>query len=110
MYFATYNGPSHSHWDLDRVERFDSIADAKESLRRRTSGLRGTDDTYEYRRNEDGLYVPWSMAYVDFLGTESDYIDLYAAIKSNDGQWEMGEDIIYRLTLGERGGVVVEKG
>lgn len=110
MYFATYNGPNHSSWDLSTVEAFRSVEEARRALRTRTSGSRGSDDTRKYRRNDDGLYVRWSWGYADFLGSESDYIDLYAAIKASDGQWEMGEDIIYRLTLGERGGVMVEKG
>lgn len=109
MYFATHNGPSHSHWDLDRVEAFKNITDAKQSLRRRTQWSRGSDDTTEYRRNSDGLYVRWGVEYTDFLGTNEDYITLYRAHKKVDGQWGINSEPYARLTLGPRGGVVVEK-
>lgn len=110
MYFATYNGPSYSHWDLDRVEAFKSVTDAKESLRIRTYGSRGSDYTTEYRRNGDGLYVRWEVSYTDFLGTYEDSITLYPAIKSEEwGEWVMSEEPSYRLSVGERGGVVVER-
>lgn len=110
MYLATYNGPSHSHWDLDRVEAFKSVTDAKQSLQKRTQWSRGSDYTEEYRRNGDGLYVRWGREYTDFLGTEADYITLYPATKSKKwGEWIMSEEPSHHLSLGERGGVVVER-
>lgn len=110
MYFATYEGPSHSRWDLEEVEAFESVSDAKWSLRERTSGARGSDYTTEYRRNGDGLYVRWGYEYTDFLGTEADYITLYPATKSKEwGEWIMSEEPSHHLSLGERGGVVVER-
>lgn len=109
MYFATYNGPSHSHWDLDRVEAFKSLADAKTSLQRRIQWSRGSDYTTEYRRNGDGLYVRWEISYTDFLGCDEDYITLYHAHKEVDGQWSINSEPYARLSLGPRGGVVVDK-
>lgn len=109
MYLATYNGPSHSHWDLDRVEAFKSVTDAKESLRIRTSGSRGSDYTTEYRRNGDGFYVRWEVSYTDFLGSGEDYITLYRAHKEVDGQWSINSEPYARLVLGPRGGVIVER-
>jgi hypothetical protein len=86
-----------------------SLYSAMVSFRRRN--VMGYDDVNTYRENFDGEYVPWEMGRrVEFPGTtDEDYMDVYYAVKDdNNGTYILG-DWAYRLTIGPRKGVRVEK-
>jgi hypothetical protein len=108
-YFATYHGPSYGSWDASEyLMGFPSLKSAKRALRDFQGGYVGYD---EYLRNPDGYHVPWRMGeYMHSPATtDQDYMDVYYAIETNTpGVYSMGEHA-YRLTVGARGGVVVEK-
>lgn len=106
-YFGTYNGPSYGGPDRDYLMGFRSLADAKRAFLSFQSGHVVYDEFYE---NPAGFYVPWNLGlWVRTSGTtESDYMDLYAGEKRDEGQYIISDSIQYRLTLGVRGGVVVK--
>lgn len=106
-YFGTYQGPSYMSYHRDFAMGFKSLADAKRAFRSFQSG----DVTYdEFRENPSGFYVPWSLGlWVRTPGTtEQDYMDLCVGERRGEGQYAVSDTIQYRLTLGARGGVVVE--
>lgn len=106
-YFATYHGPSYYSYDRGRMDGFSSISSARQHMRNRQRGLDYSD---EYRENEDGNMVLWnSSRRMDFPATtQSDYMDLFEAIPNGDGTYGHSE-LGYRLSVGPRGGIVVEK-
>lgn len=106
-YFATYNGPNYTSYDTEYREGFESVKQAMQAMRNRKYG---SDYINEYRENKDGSMVPWSTdCYSVFFNTNADYMDLVEAYSQADGTWSYSEDIAYRLTIGERGGIVVER-
>jgi len=108
-YFAIYNDPSHGSHDAEYVMGVGSLPDARGTLQAFYGGGVWSD---EYRRNKDGFYVPWNIAnYTLTPGTSrEDYLDLHCVSNGETpGTYLMG-DLAYRLTWGERGGIVVEKG
>lgn len=109
-YFGVYYGPSYGSWSMaEEMDGFESIKEAKESMRERQ---RGGDVTNLYSRNADGHLVLWeTSAGRDFPGTtNADYMDLHYATGNGDGTYAHSEDIAYRITIGERGGIIAEKG
>lgn len=105
-YFATYHGPSYGSYDMEFMDAFGTISDAMQAMRNRQMGY---DYPEEYRENGDGTMVLWnSTRRMDFPATtESDYMDLFTAIPNDDGSYSVGE-FVCRLTVGPRGGIVVE--
>ena len=108
-YFATYHGPSYYTYDMESMDAFGSLKEAVQAMRNRQMGY---DYPEEYRENGDGSMILWnSSRRMDFPATtEFDYMDLFAAIPNGDGTYGHGDYIDYRLTIGERGGIVVERG
>ncbi len=106
-YFGAYHGPSYGSLDSEYLMAFRSMADAKEAFRSFQSGWVAYDELY---LNPDGLYVPWRTgAYVSTPGTtERDYMDLRIGELRDRGQYAVSDLVHYRLTLGPRGGVVIE--
>jgi len=108
-YFAMYHGPSYYSYDTERVMAVPSLRVARDLF---CSFYGGSVMYDEYRENADGFYVPWSVNGHSFTpGTsKEDYMDLYVAVENTlPGTYIMGQEIAYRLTWGERGGIVVEK-
>lgn len=106
-YFGVYSGPSYGGLDRDYMMGFKSIADAKATFKSFQSG----DVTYdEFRENGDGFYVPWNLGlWVRTHGTtEQDYMDLYVGERRGEGQYAVSDTIQYRITIGPRGGLVIE--
>lgn len=108
-YLATYNGPSYGGWDsYEQMDAFSSIEDARQAMSLRQGGH---DYVTTYKENDDNFYVPWSRGqYTEFPGTTTeDRMDLYLAVDLDDGEYSRGDDPMYRLTVGPRGGIKVEK-
>lgn len=109
-YFGFYHGPSYGMTgDTDSMMGFTSLRHARQAFEGYYGGSVWADD---YQLNPDGFYVPWRMgAYVLTPGTSrEDWMDLYvAAENTTPGTYIMSQDIEYRLTWGERGGIVIEK-
>ena len=111
-YFAMYHGLSyHSYtsYDTERVMAVPSLRVARDLFCSFYGGSAWYD---EYQQNADGFYVPWSADRYSLTPATSreDYMDLYVAVENTlPGTYIMGQEIAYRLTWGERGGIVVEK-
>lgn len=108
-YFATYHGPLYGSYGMEYVDGYRSLKEAIHSMRNRQAGLDYSD---EYRENEDGSMVLWyTERRSEFPGaTGGDYMDLYAAFPQGDGTYSYADHPDYRLTVGPRGGIVVERG
>lgn len=109
-YFGFYHGPSYGMMgDDERTMAFTSLRHAREIF----SGFySGSVWQTEYQLNPDGFYVPWNLNdYVQTPGaSREDWLDLYSAHENTTpGTYIMSQEIEYRLTWGERGGVVIEK-
>jgi opacity protein-like surface antigen len=106
-YFGVYYGPSYHSYDRERMMGFAS----KEDARRVFDGFYSGSVRYdEYIENTDGYLVPWSMnEYSLTPGTcEEDFIDVYSAYPGDTpGTYTYGS-VLYRLSWGPRGGIVVE--
>lgn len=107
-YFGYYHGPSYGSMDQDFADGFFTLADAKQSMRNRQGGW---DGAMEFRQNADYNLVLWDSGSVNsFLATTTeDYMDLYTATLNDDGTYYQSLVTAYRLTIGERGGIVVER-
>ena len=107
-YFGIYNGASYSSWDREFVSGFRSLGDAEQHFIDFQSGEVWRD---EHRENADGEYVLWSRNERSLTPatSETDYMDLYAAVATPYGTYTMGQEPIYRLFRGERGGFKCER-
>ena len=107
-YFTQYSGPGYSSFDQEYMEAETSLYGAMVAFRRKN--VMGYDDVTTFRENPEGLYVPWcSNRRVNYDGTTSeDYADLLYAVPDEHGAYILG-DWAYRLTIGPRKGVRVEK-
>jgi hypothetical protein len=108
-YLATYNGPSYGgSSDLDWMQGFASIREAKDEMDRRQRMGYGYVTTYAL--NADELYVPWEgEKKYDFPATtQDDFMELYKVTLADEGTYWRQPEPFYRLTIGPRGGVQVE--
>lgn len=106
-YFGSYHGPSYGSngWSED-WDAFASLKGAMEAMWRRQE--QGADDVLTYKENPHGVLVYWNEEYVRFPATtREDCIDLYYAIPEDGGYFQ--GDLAYRISVGPRGGVRVEK-
>ncbi len=107
-YLATYHGPSYFSFYLENMEAFTSIQAAKDEMWRRQRMSYGYTTTY--RENAQGYYVKWEddVKY-DFPGTTSeDTMELYGVTEFEPGVFIRDGEPTYRLSIGERGGIVKE--
>lgn len=108
-YLATYHGPAYfSLGGLDFMEAFTSIQSAKDEMHRRQT--MGYSYTTTYNENADGDYVKWEdSARYDFpTTTNEDTMELYGVTESEPGVFVRHNEPSYRLSIGERGGIVKE--
>lgn len=108
-YFGTFHDASYSSYDMEFMTGYTSVRDAGDSLLRRYQ--MGRDDRPEFRENASGFYVPWEETMYNFPAvTENASIILYRATwKRDERVYDRGFMGEYRLTIGPRSGVVVEK-
>ena len=106
-YLATYQGPSYGGWHVfENMEAFDSIDAAKRSMRNRQEG-----DTrvVSFKENGDQMHVYDTDSYRDFPATTPmDTMVLYQVAEGPFGSLERFEDPTYRLSIGNRGGIIVQ--
>ena len=109
-YLATYHGPSYDSggWS-ESLDGFKSLDAAKVAMDNRQGEF---DYVTTFKENSEGNYViDSSDTYVRFPATtSSDIMELYKVIGVGEfGQLERAAEPTYRLVIGNRGGVVVEK-
>lgn len=109
-YFGSYDGPSYGSggWE-DSFDAFSSLKGAMEAMWRRQTNE--CDDVKTYKENPSGFYVYWFSGFARFPGTtRGDWMDLYYAIpdENREGAYIQG-DWAYRIVVGSRGGIRVEK-
>lgn len=109
-YLATYHGSSYgSYWPGDSLDGFASLDSAKLAMDNRQAGF---DYVTTFKENSEGDYViDFANEYSQFPGTTSgDTMELYKVIGVGEfGQLVRAAEPVYRLTIGSRGGVVVER-
>lgn len=109
-YFGVYNGPSYGGgWgDTEQMPGFGSIEEAKHYYSSMQGGYVFSD---EYKENADGEYVLWERrAYALTPATSyQDTMYLYGAEKTEWGTYIRHGECSYVLSVGERGGVKVDK-
>lgn len=106
-YFATYVTPPYGGGDLEYVMGVTSVAGLKALFKGFQSGSVWCD---EFRQNPDGFYVPWRLERYLLApdATDLDYMDVYSAVPTHNGQYLASNELEYRIRLGERGGLVIE--
>ena len=108
-YFGSYYGPNYGGYTClnESYDAFGTLERAKAAMRNRQ---KGDDWVTEYHENEDNYLVPWctDKYRLFFDTTEQDYMYLHQAVREGDGTWVAG-DLVYRLSIGERGGIIVEQ-
>lgn len=107
-YLISYLGPGYASLDHSDMEGFQTLYDIMQSMRERQ---RGADTVFVYEEDAFGIYRPheglWDK-YMHFpTSTREDYMDVYYAIPE-DGGYVLG-NWAYRVTVGPRGGIRVDK-
>jgi hypothetical protein len=108
-YLGVFNGASYYGYGLDKMDAYTSIEAARTSLFHRL--VDEMDYVTTYAENADSEYVVWEKdEFTRFPATtDQDYIDLYKVIEWEDGALSRAAEPYYRLTMGPRKGVKVEK-
>jgi hypothetical protein len=104
-YLSSYHGPNFKPIDQEFMVSHHTLADAMYHMR----GMqRGVVTIHEYQEDWQGRYHPLKPRTGDGCGAErEDFMDVYHALPE-EGGYILGE-WAYRISVGPRGGIRVEK-
>jgi hypothetical protein len=113
-YLASYHGPSYGSMDQVHMDSFQSLANAMVSMANRQKYE--ADTLFTYEEDSAGVYRPCPESFdrhTQFPSTtREDFMDVYHALPSDEldgkGGYILGE-WAYRISVGPRGGIRVEK-
>lgn len=108
-YLGTFHGASYGSYDIVDMDAYSSIEAARSSLFHRL--VDEMDYVTTYRQNADGEYIRWeNERFTRFPGTtKQDSIELHKVINDDNGVLTIADGPYYRLTMGPREGVKVER-
>jgi hypothetical protein len=106
-YFGQYTDASYGSCGRDYLNGFTSLGDARQYF---TSVQEGEARNVEFIENNNGAYVMWESGYSRFPATtNAGELYLCRGEKGGDGQYFVTDTPEYRLFVGERGGIKIER-